>query len=139
MNGFNGQVSFIATGINSPLTWSFNPPFPTVPAGGTATSTLTISDGASKASAGNAHMTAVGVTLAGIGCAFPIGLFLLAKGSRHRRAGRLLLVLLLFGIPSCGGGGGGGGGDGGGGGGGGGAAVVNAVFDRRPGCFGQRD
>ncbi len=110
-NGFDGNVNLWCQALGN-ISCSFSPVSANLPANGDFTSTLTLTAKSSTASAGP-RQSRVRLAFAVLG--LPIGALLFAvAGSRQKWLGSILLLLVLFWVPSCGGGGSSGGGGGGG-------------------------
>lgn len=132
VNGFDGMVNFSCSSSTGLISCAFNPSSTSVPAGGNATSALTLTASSQLASGAEKKRNRLLVSFA-IHWIVPVGVLVFTTGDRKRRTRLGLgLLLFIFGI-SCGGGssssggGGGGGAEGGGGGGGGGSTSYSVT------------
>jgi FG-GAP-like repeat len=107
VNGYSGGVTFWCQTPTSQITCAFNPASPSIPANGTATSTMTVTASSQLSERGRRRSALFPAILA-----LPFGALLIA-GSRKRWLKCSLLLLVSGAMISCGGGSSGGGGGGG--------------------------
>ncbi len=118
VNGFDGNVNFTCSvSPAGPISASFNPTSISVPANGTASSTLILTaNSQAKFAPARGWPENERLVFLGMALGLPVGALLFTvTGSRRKKVAAFFLLLLLIWMPSCGGGSSGGGGGGGGG------------------------